>query len=73
MAGLEGLGMLMKNLDSTYTCPVQAAKHFKLVAELAPAPAFQSRQFFGSPRVVNLFHPIIPGFSQRAFLAVHVV
>eukprot|EP00439_Symbiodinium_sp_Y106_P055458 s3014_g7.t1 len=43
MAGLEGLGMLMKNLDSTYTCPVQAAKHFKLVAELALANGHLSR------------------------------
>ena len=35
IAGLEGLGMLMKNLDSAYVCPVQAAKHFKLVADIA--------------------------------------
>eukprot|EP00913_Durusdinium_trenchii_P001526 g1413.t1 len=37
VAGIEGLNMLMRNLDSAYLCPLLAAKNFKLVAEWATA------------------------------------
>ncbi|CAJ1399905.1 unnamed protein product [Effrenium voratum] len=37
LAGVEGLNMLMRNLESAYACPILAARNFKLVGDWSTA------------------------------------
>ena len=62
VAGIEGLNMLMRNLDSAYLCPLLAAKNFKLVAEWATAAGFEAFQVL----VINVTTKIYLWCTLRA-------